>query len=238
MEYIPLFSAFTAQVEAIITQSGYAFIFLATALEGIPLIGMIVPGHVAIIVGGFLAKIGILNLYWVLALAIIGAIVGDYIGFNIGRKYGMSFIDRLRPYFFIRDSHIEKAKKLLDKHTGKAMIIGRFSPVTRALMPFLVGTNNTPAGRFWLFNIIGGISWALVSVFIGYAFGSGYHAAAGYLGKFSVFVVIVAIIIIWGYRFVNIRFHIFKKYELFVLILNLLSLYTLTRAIQDAWAPE
>ncbi len=238
MNYVHLFSTFTNHLEALVTQGGYVFLFLITILEGIPVLGMAIPGHITIIMSGFLARIGTLNLCWVLTLAILGAILGDYIGFYLGRHYGIGFIDRLRPYFFITDRHIEKAQELLAKHTGKAMILGRFSPITRPLMPFLVGASKTSEARFWFFNTLGGVSWVVLSVMIGYIFGSGYHAAAGYMGKFVVFAIIVAIIIAWGYRFVNMRFHIFKKYELLVLILNLISLYFLARTIQDAWAPE
>lgn len=238
MSYVHLFSAFTSHLEAIVTQGGYIFLFITTLLEGVPLLGMLVPGHISIIIAGFLGKVGILNIYWVGVIALVGAIAGDYIGFYFGRRYGMSFIDRLRPYFFVTQSHIDKAHALLDKHTGKAMIIGRFSPVTRALMPFLVGTSKTPASKFWLFNIIGAICWTVVSLAIGYIFGAGYGAAAQSVGTFTIFAVIASLVIIWGYYFVNIRFHIFKKYELFVLILNLLALYFLSKTIQDAWAPH
>ncbi len=238
MNYIPIFSAFTTHIESIVTQGGYTFLFITTLLEGLPLIGMAIPGHITVIVGGFLSKIGVLNIYYVLAVSIAGAILGDYVGFLLGRKYGLAFIDRFRPYFFITNKHIEKAQNLLSKHTGKAMIIGRFSPITRPLMPFLVGASRTSSGRFWFFNTIGGVSWVVVSVFAGYIFGAGYHVAAGYIGKVSVVVIIAAIIIIWGYRFVNMRFHIFKRYELFVLILNLVSIYGLVKTIQDAWSPH
>ncbi|MEK7609727.1 MAG: bifunctional DedA family/phosphatase PAP2 family protein [Patescibacteria group bacterium] len=234
MPYFHLFSAFTSHLETIVAQGGYIFLFLTTMLEGIPLIGMAIPGHVAIIIAGFLAKIGLLDLWLVLLLGVVGAMIGDYIGFYLGRKYGLSFIDRLRPYFFITDQHIEKASNLLARHTGKALIIGRFSPVTRPLMPFLVGASKTSEKRFWVFNTIGGASWAILSVFIGYIFGAGYHIAAGYLGKFAMFAIVVSIIIIWGYHFVNVRFHIFRRYELFMLILNLFSIYGLARTIQDA----
>jgi len=238
MNYIHIFSAFTSNIESIVTQGGYTFLFITTMLEGLPLIGMAIPGHITIIIGGFLARIGVLNLYFVLGISVTGAIAGDYIGFFLGRKYGLSFIDRFRPYFFITDKHIEKAQELLAKHTGKAMIIGRFSPLTRPLMPFLVGASKTSSGRFWLFNTIGGASWAISSVLLGYAFGAGYHVVAGYIGKVTVVSIIFAIIIIWGYRFVNMRFHIFKRYELFVLILNIISLYVLAKTIQDAWSPH
>ncbi len=236
MSYVHLFSAFTSHLEAIVTQGGYVFLFITTLLEGIPLVGMLVPGHVTIIIAGFLGNVGVLNIYWVAAIALVGAIAGDCVGFYLGRHYGIAFIDRLRPYFFITQAHIEKAQTLLSKHTGKAMIIGRFSPVTRALMPFLVGSSQTPSGRFWLFNVIGGIAWTGTSLFVGYVFGEGYGAAAEYLGTFTIFAVIASLVIIWGYYFINVRFHIFKKYELIVLILNLVALYFLSKTIQDAWA--
>jgi undecaprenyl-diphosphatase len=227
MPYAHAFAAFASHLEAFISQGGYFLLFIFTVLEGIPLLGMAVPGHIAIIIGGFLAKIGTLNLFWVIFISTIGAILGDCIGFYLGRRYGMTFIDKIRPYFFVTDLHIEKAKALLSRHTGKALIIGRFTPATRALMPFIVGTSHTSARRFWLFNIIGGISWVVVSVMVGYVFGAAYHAVSGYLGRISVIAILAAFIIIWGYRFVNSSFHLFKRYELFTLILNILSLGTL-----------
>jgi undecaprenyl-diphosphatase len=237
MEQTYLFPVIADYLKAIITNGGYAILFLTTFLEGIPLAGMAIPGHVAIILGGFLAKIGALNIWWVLILSSLGAILGDCMGFYLGRKYGLSLIDKLRPYFFIRNEHIEKAQNLLARHTGKSMIIGRFNPVTRALMPFLVGANQTPTRRFWLFNIIGGISWVVISVGVGYLFGASYHAAVGFLGKFVVISIICIVLIVWGYRFVNLRFHVFAKYEIFTLIINVLALFVLARTIQDALAP-
>lgn len=234
---IHAFSYFTSNLEGWIAAGGYPFLFITVLLEGVPLLGTAVPGHITIFAAGFLAKVGILNLWWVLVIAIIAALLGDFIGFHLGRKYGLSLIDRLKPYFFITDEHIAKAQGLLTKHTGKAMIIGRMSPVTRALTPFLVGAGGTSIGKFWLFNTIGGIIWAGGSVLIGYALGLGYHAAAGYFGRAIVIVIVLAIVFIWGYRFVNMRFHVFRRYELFALILNLLSLWALAKMIEDAFSP-
>lgn len=232
MPYAKVFLAFANNLESLIAQGGYAFLLIFTLFEGIPLLGMFIPGHVAVIIAGFLAKIGTLNLGYVLAVSIFGAILGDFMGFSLGRKYGMAFIDRWRPYFFISDAHIEKARDLINKHTGMAMIIGRFTPATRALMPFLVGSSNTSSGRFWFFNVIGGISWVVVSVFVGYIFGAGYHLAAAYLGKIFIFGLLGAILIVWGYRFVNSRFSIFRKYEVITLLLNILSLAALAATIE------
>jgi 2,3-bisphosphoglycerate-dependent phosphoglycerate mutase len=230
------FSYFTDNIAGWIAAGGYTLLFLTVFLEAIPLLGTAVPGHVAVFMAGFLAKVGILNLWWVIAIAVVAAILGDFLGFYLGRRYGLSLIDRLKPYFFLTDDHLAKAQGLLAKHTGKAMIIGRMNPVTRALMPFLVGTGGTSIGKFWLFNILGGVIWAGGSILIGYALGFGYHAAAGYFGRAIVITVVAAVIIIWGYRFANLRFHVFRRYELFVLILNVLSLWALASMIRNALA--
>ncbi|MBU6231741.1 MAG: bifunctional DedA family/phosphatase PAP2 family protein [Patescibacteria group bacterium] len=230
------FSVIAVHLQAILIHGGYGVLFLITMLEGVPVLGMAVPGHVAIIAAGFLARIGDMDLGVVILLSIAGAISGDFIGFMLGRRYGLSFIDKIRPYFFVTDAHIERANALLSKHTGKALIIGRFTPATRALMPFLVGSSDIPAGRFWIFNIIGGTSWAVISILVGYAFGAGYHIAAAYFGRLIVLAVILAIAIIWGYRFVNANYHIFKRYELFTLLINLAALFFLALTIQDAFA--
>lgn len=236
LDYIHFFRELSDYVEMIIVNGGYPLLFLFTALEGLPLFGMLIPGHVAIVLAGFLAKIGYLNIYMVILVTTSGAVLGDYAGYTLGRKYGMKFIDRFRPYFFISDEHINKATALLGKHTGKAMIIGRFSPMTRAIMAFLVGCSNIHVKKFWIYNIIGALSWISASVFLGYIFGAGYKAVSGYFGKFVLASLIFIVLIVWGYRFVNRRFHIFKRFELFVLGLNLLSLYALAKTIEDAWA--
>ncbi len=220
-----LFSLFLGHVQDFISQGGYIVLFLSTVLEGIPLVGMVVPGHVTIMIGGFLAKLGSINLSWVIIISIIGALLGDYIGFSIGKRYGMNFIEKLRPYLFISNAQIDKARSLLSKHTGKSLIIGRFTPATRALMPFLVGTTSTPYSSFWIFNIIGGVLWVVSSIMIGYLFGSAYHIVAGYFGRFLIASIIAAIIFVWGYRFINERFHVFCRYELFTLIINILTLW-------------
>ncbi len=229
-------TVFSDNISNIIAFGGYPILFLAIVLEGFPLVGTLVPGHVAIIAGGFLAHTGILNIWILIAVCLSAAIIGDAIGFYLGRRYGIHLIDRFRPYFFIRDEHITKAQGLLEKHTGKAMIIGRLSPVTRALMPFLVGTSSTTHARFWIFNIIGATLWVIPSILLGYLFSFGFEAAAGYFGRAVVGAVIFSGLIIWGYRFINIRFHIFRRYELFALIINVISLVVLSLMIRDALA--
>ena len=236
MSYLRFFSAFSDALVALAVGGGYVTLFLITALEGLPLLGVLIPGHVVIIAAGFIAATGIFNVWIVIPIAVIGAVIGDFLSFTIGRRYGMPLIQRFRSVLFIRQTHIDKAARLIESHTGKALIFGRFNPVTRGIMPFMVGAGGVASRSFWPFNILGAVLWVVSSVILGYLLGLGYHAAAGTFGKMIVVAVIASLLIIWGYRFVNARFHIFRRYELFALGLNVLSLYALARMIQDAFS--
>lgn len=217
----------------LLVHGGYSILSIIVILEGLPLIGSLFPGHVAIIFAGFLAKLGILNLGAVLLVVIVSAALGDIVGFLLGRRYGYAFLQRFGRYIFLKQEYIEKAKKVIDAHTGKTIILGKLSPVTRPLMPFLVGASGVHIKTFWFYNLIGGTLWAVLSVMLGYIFGATYHVAAQYFGKFMVLAIILTLLIIWGYRFVNRSFHVFRKYELFVLGLNLVSLWALFKTMQD-----
>ncbi len=229
-----LFAPIIDYLQIIVEHGGYAILFIVTILEGIPLIGPLVPGHTIVILSGFLAKLGVLNLSAVLTLVILGAFIGDIIGFIIGRKYGIVFLGRFGKYFFIKDEHIEKTKKFVNNHIGKSIIFGRFNPITRPLIPFVIGASEVHIKKFWIYDFIGVLIWSVSSIAIGFIFGASYHIVAGYIGKFIVIATIIAILIIWGYHFINKQFHIFAKYELITLIFNLLGLYLFFKTIEDA----
>jgi undecaprenyl-diphosphatase len=221
---------------ALIAQGGYWVMSIIVILEGAPVVGSLLPGHVAIVAAGFLAKMGILNLSFVIIVGSISAIIGDMIGFFAGRKYGYPLLSKFGKYIFIKEAHIEKAKKLIADHPGKSLVIGKFSPVTRPLTPFLVGASNASFKTFCFYNVISAIIWITISVMIGYIFGASYSAASHVLGKWIGVAFIITVLTLWGYHFANKRFHLFKRYELFVLILNLLSLWGLAKTVQDAFS--
>ncbi len=231
MHYI---NTFVNSMPQLLTVGGYWFIGIIVLLEGLPIVGALLPGHIIIIVAGFLTKVGVFDLGTLLIVAISAAIVGDIIGFLLGRRYGDGILYKIAHYVSIKDEHIEKAKRLIDNNTGKTIILGKFSPVTRPLTPFLVGASGVHIRTFWFFNTIGSILWVVVSVMIGYIFGASYDIVARYFGTLIFIAIVSSILIILAYRFVNTRFHIFKKYELFVLGLNLISLWTLAKTIQDS----
>lgn len=229
-----LLSPIVAHLELILEHGGYIVLFLVSILEGVPIIGPLVPGHTIVVLAGFLARISVLDLYGVVFLVIIGAMLGDALGFMLGKKYGFAFLTRYGKYFFIKEEHIEKAKKIVQAHTGKAIIFGRFNPITRPLAPFAVGASGVHIKKFWFFDTIGVVLWASISIAVGYIFGGSYHVIAASLGKYIVFALIITILILWAYYFINKRFHLFAKYELLTLILSLAGLYAFSKTLQDA----
>ena len=118
----------------------WIILFMAIA-EALPLLGIFIPGQMIIIGWGFLAKIGILEIGDVLWVATLGAILGDLIGYLIGKRYGYTFLSKYGKYFFFKEIYLKKTQKLMQGHTGKTLIIGRFNSLTRAFSPFIAGAS-------------------------------------------------------------------------------------------------
>ena len=211
---------------------GYWIILIFAILEAVPLFGLFAPGMSIVIIGGFLAKIEVLEIGDVIFFAALGAILGDLIGYLLGKKYGYSFITKYGKYFFFKKRHFEKTKKLMNRHTGKTLIIGRFNSVTRSFAPFVAGLTNVSFFKFLTYNVIGGISWAISFVMVGYIFGKSYEIAAQYIGGFIFIAIVLSILIVYAYKFINKRKHIFSRYNFYALIINVFSLY-LFSAVKD-----
>ncbi|MBI5126572.1 MAG: bifunctional DedA family/phosphatase PAP2 family protein [Candidatus Taylorbacteria bacterium] len=220
-------------LRATIEQGGYWLIFCVSLVEGIPLLGSLIPGNTLIGVGGFFAHLGVLNVWYVTILAIMGAVVGDIFGYILGKKYGYDTLVALGKYFLIKKEHIDKAKGLVAKHTGKSILIGRFNPVTRSLMPFVVGSSGVRMKLFWFYDLIGCCTWIVGTVALGYISGAGYLVVAKFFGSFVLVGLIIVLLLVWGYRFINTRAHIFRRYELGTLIVVLLAVFGFFLTLQD-----
>ncbi len=218
---------------AVLNHWFYGIIILAAMLEASPLFGLVVPGQLIMIIGGFLVKMGILDLGDTILFAALGAILGDLIGYGLGRKYGVSFITTYGKYFFFRKEHFEKTKKVMEQHTGKTLILGRFNSLTRAFAPFVAGSTEIPLARFLIYNVIGGVCWAVVLVILGFLFGKSYEAVSRYIGLGIIIATVVSILFIYVYRFINKKKKIFTKYHLYALIFNTLAIYLFSKMVED-----
>lgn len=229
-----ILSLIAHNLQAIVEHGGYLFILISTISEGIPIFGQFIPGHSIVIISGLLAKIEVLNIYKVFLVVIFGAVIGDIIGFYLGKKYGISLLTKFGQYLFLKKEYIDKALMLVKENTIKTIILGRFSPITRTLSPFLVGASGIHTKKFWLFDSIGVIIWATISIMVGYIFGASYNTVSALLGKYILIAILLGFFIAWGYRFINRQFHIFARYELITLGLNLFGLYLFFKTVQDA----
>lgn len=212
---------------------GYWIIFIAAMLEATPLFGLLIPGQTIVVLGGFFVRIGILKTGDVIVVSALGAIIGDFAGYLLGRKYGYSFITQYGRYFFFKKEHFDKVQLLMNQHSGKTLIIGRFNSLTRAFAPFVAGSSHVWPVKFLFYDILGGVVWALCFVTLGIIFGESYKVASRYVGEFIVIAIAVSILLIYLYRVINKRKDIFTKYHLYALIFNISSLYFFCKMIED-----
>lgn len=174
-----------------------ALVFLFPAVEASVFLGVLVPGEIGIVLGGVLANQHKLPLWAVLVAAVAGAIIGDSIGYWVGKRYGEWILQRL-PNRIIDDEKIKRAERTVRRYGGRAVFVGRFAAALRALVPGTAGMSGVRYGRFLIWNVAGGGLWAVAYVMIGYLAGSQYQHIekyANYLG-IGVLLLIVAVLIL------------------------------------------
>jgi undecaprenyl-diphosphatase len=131
------------------------FALVATESTGIP-----VPGETALIAAGVLASHGQVRIEIVIALAAVAAILGDNLGYVIGRTGGRRLLERPGPLEHHRRRIIEQGEPFFQRHGAKAVFLGRWVAGLRIAAAWLAGINRMPWRRFLFWNALGGIAWA------------------------------------------------------------------------------
>ncbi|MDP8938530.1 MAG: bifunctional DedA family/phosphatase PAP2 family protein [Actinomycetota bacterium] len=174
---------------------GYVIVGLLAALEASAFVGLFVPGELAMLVGGYLAYQGRASLSVMIAVAVLGAVVGDSAGYEIGRHFG-DHLRRGRLGQRIGAERWARAEAYLRTHGGRAVFFGRFVGVMRALVPALAGASHMPYRRFLAWNALGGVIWAPGLVLLGFAAGRSYRQVAHYAGQASLLLLVVFLVIV------------------------------------------
>ncbi len=177
--------------------------FLLPLLESSAFVGVVFPGETAVLIAGVVASRGAVPLWLVILVASAGAIIGDSVGYEVGKRYGRRLLDRL-PKWLIKPQHIERTSALLRRRAGSAVFIGRFTAALRVLVPGMAGISRLPYRTFLLFNAAGGIAWAVAATIVGYIAGKSYHAAEQGL---SIIGFGVLALLIGAYLLVHLRRH-------------------------------
>lgn len=154
----------------IIETVGYVGIFAITFAESGLFFGFFLPGDSLLFTAGFLASQGLLNIWILLPLLVVGAIAGDSVGYWTGRKFG-GWLMKQKDTFFFQKHHLLKAQAFYEKHGGKTLVLARFIPAIRTFAPIVAGMANMHYETFLSFNVIGGFLWAFGMTLLGYFLG-------------------------------------------------------------------
>ncbi len=156
--------------EHLIKTIGLLGVFLAIFAESGLLVGIILPGDSLLFTAGIFAAAGYISLPVLIVGVAIAAVVGDSVGFKIGHALGPKLFTRDESWFFKR-RYAEDAQKFFAAHGARSLILARFIPIIRTLVPMIAGVGNMPYKTFLKWNIVGGILWSLTVPILGYYLG-------------------------------------------------------------------
>ena len=194
----------SAVVDRILGLPGWLVLLVAGLVvlaEDALFVGFVLPGETVALLAGAAAKIGHASLAGVLAVVVLAAIIGDTIGYEVGRHLG----NRVLRYrvFDRRRERLEDAQQFLARRGGSAVFLGRWIAFFRAVMPFLAGTARMHYPKFLRWNALGGLAWGVAVVLAGYAAGASYKKVESSLGRgaaVAVLVVVVIAVVVWRVR--------------------------------------
>lgn len=176
-------------------------VLLLAAAESAAFVGVVVPGELAVILGGVAAGTGGVALWLMIPAAVVGAIVGDSIGYRLGHRLGPTLLDR--PGMAKVSERMDTAVSMLSDRGWWALVVARFAAVLRAVVPFAAGMARMPYRTFLLGNSVGGVLWGTTFTLVGYLAGANYPRVEGWIrtGGLAV-VVVVALVggIVWATR--------------------------------------
>ncbi len=190
-----------------------SLVFAFPALEASAFLGFVFPGEIAVILGGVVASQGRVPLWAVIVAACSGAIIGDSIGYLIGRRWGSHLlhgtIGRLPIIRKHLDKHLDTAQAYVRRRKGSAVFFGRFTAALRVLVPGLAGMSDVRYPTFLLYNVAGGVLWGTGFAVLGYVAGASYKRAekvAGHIGLLLLALIVVGLIVSRLVRRYRLRF--------------------------------
>lgn len=183
----------------------YLIVCLVVMLECQPLLGLFMPGETLVVASGFLAREGVFDLGALIVVIAAAAVIGDTVGYELGRNLGRGWLQHYGHWFGVRERHLAKVDAYFLRHGGKSVFLSHFMHLLRALMPFMAGASGVPYLRFAFYNTLGCILWAAIFVVLGYFFGQSWellHHWAGRAGALLGAFVIFLLALGWIWRWI------------------------------------
>jgi membrane-associated protein len=150
----------------------FAIIFAETGLVVTPFL----PGDSLLFAAGTLAATGLLNLWLLLGLLVVAAILGDAVNYAAGNAVGPRVFTAIDHTSFwqrlLNKDHLDRAHAFFERYGGKAIVLGRFVPIVRTFVPFVAGAGTMTYSAFAFYNVTGAMIWVGICTLAGYAFGT------------------------------------------------------------------
>ena len=180
----------------------YALVGALAFLETGAFVGLIAPGETAVVLGGVVAAQGEVNLVAMLLLVWLAAAAGDLASFLLGRRLGRRFLVTRGPRFGVTPPRLARVEDFFDRHGPKAILVGRFVGIVRAVAPFLAGSSGMRLRAFLPWSLLGTAAWATTFTLVGYVFHRSFSAAADYVthGAFALAVVAAVVLALRAHR--------------------------------------
>ena len=184
------------RILSLISHYGYLVILFGVMAEstGVPL-----PGETILLASGLLVQQGHLDLGAAIAFGILGAVIGDQIGYWVGREGGRPFVLRWGRYLFITPERLARAEVFFYRHGGKAVFLARFFSGLRVFGALVAGISRMRWATFLLYNALGGAVWATAVVLLGYFLGSSIGLVERWLGRATLVLASVVALVVASY---------------------------------------
>lgn len=167
---LPRPQAAVEQLASTLGAGTYPLVAAITFLETGALVGLVAPGDFTLMVAGAVAAQGEIALAPLLALAWVGALLGDSASFWLGRRYGRAAMLRYGPRFRITPERLRRVERYFKRWGGWTIVVGRFIGIVRAVAPFLAGASRMPYARFLPLSLVATLPWAATYILLGYFF--------------------------------------------------------------------
>jgi membrane-associated protein len=174
LSIIELFIHIDQNLPMIIQQYGtwtYFLLFFIIFLETGFVVTPFLPGDSLLFVSGAVAASGLLQLQWLFAAFILGAILGDTVNYWIGNYLGLRVVQHRFPNI-LKKEYIDRTYGFYERYGGMTIFVARFVPIIRTFAPFLAGVGTMDYRKFLVYNVFGGVAWSLSIVLAGYFFGT------------------------------------------------------------------
>jgi membrane-associated protein len=177
--------------------------YLLPAIIGLESMGVPSPGETALILAAVLASQGKLQIWLVILIGVSSAIIGDNLGYFLGRRFGRDVLEAPGPFQKRRRRMITAGDRFFDKHGPKAVFLARWIALVRFAAAWLAGINEMRFVEFFLWNALGGITWGVTVGLVGYYAG---NAAATAITTFGIYAAVgLTVLVVVGFAAVTLR---------------------------------